>query len=54
MFTRLLGRGIKSMWPTFETEMLGYHLKAKLDEKISLGRTTRLVDPAIKGIHLFN
>ena len=33
MFIRLMGRGIKSVWLIFKTEMLIYQPEANLDEK---------------------
>ena len=47
MFTRLAGYGIKSVRLKFNTEMLIYHSKVNLDEKILFGNIPHLVDPEI-------
>ena len=48
MFTRLAGRGKKTMRPIFKTEMLIFQLKANLAEKILLGKITPHLDPEIR------
>ena len=46
------GCGIKSMKPTFKTEMLIYQSKANLDEKILLGNITHFIEPKIRKMHV--
>ena len=47
-FTRLPSCGIDSMRPIFKTEMLIYHSKANLDEKILFGKITHYLDPKLE------
>ena len=54
-FAYLASYGIKSMWLIFQTEMLIYQSKAKLDEKILLGKIETSLRPnnwknACKGV----
>ena len=49
-FTRLTGYRIKSMWAMFETKLLIYQSKAKLDEINLFGKVTHFEDSTIRQI----
>ena len=47
-FKRLVGYGIKSVWPLYITKILFFQSKAYLDEKILFGKISHHLDPEIR------